>query len=75
MNYRWLFASAATLAHESCKSVGVADAGWLLDSARHIVVIVAELEGEQLDLVWGLLHCIIQHREAGRHGHALTSGH
>ena len=70
-----VLASAATLTHESCKSVGVADACWLLDGARHVVVVVAELEREQLDLVWGLLDCIVQHSEAGGHGHALTGGH
>ena len=73
--YGGLFAFATTLTYKGCKSVGVADACWLLDGARHVVVVVAELEGEQLDLVWGLLDCIVQHSEAGGHGHALTGGH
>ena len=70
-----LLALATTLAHESCKSVGIADASWFLDGTRNVVVVVAKLESEQLDLVWGLLDCIVQHRETGGHGHTLTSGH
>ena len=55
--------------------MGVADAGRLLDGPGHIVVVMAELESQQLDLVWGLPHRIVQHGETRRHGHTLPSRH
>ena len=70
-----VLALATTLAHESCESVSVADAGRLLDGARNVVVVVAEFVGEQLDLVWGITDCIEQYGEASRHGHTLLCGH
>lgn len=73
VDHRRLLAFASTLAHKSCKSVSVADAGGLLDGTRDVVVVVAELESQKLYLVWGLPHCVIQHGEAGRHSHTLTS--
>ena len=75
VDHRRLLAFATTLTHKSRKSVGVADAGWLLDRSGHVVVVVAEFESQQLDLVWGLPDCIVQHGETSRHCHTLPSSH
>jgi len=59
---------------EGCQSVGVADARGLLNSTRDVVVGVAELVSEELDLVWALLNLVIEDGELGRSSHALLGG-
>ena len=68
-----VLAFASTLTDKSCQPVCVADAGWLLYRARHVVVGVAELVGKQLNLVWSFSDAVKEHGEASRGSHSLPS--
>jgi len=55
--------------------MSVANARWLLDGTRNIVVSVAQLVSQQLDLVRGLLQIVIDDFKLSRRAHSLLSGH
>lgn len=69
-----VLAFASALTDKGCQPVRVADAGWLLYRARHVVVGVAELVGEQLNLVRTFSNLVVQYGEASRCSHALLCG-
>ena len=75
VDHGWLLVATATLANKGCQAMRIADAGRLLDGARDVVVVVAQLERQQLHLVGGRLHCVEQHREASGRRHALSGRH
>ena len=55
--------------------MSVADAGRFLDSPRHVVVVVAELESQELDLVRRFSHGVVEDAEPSGRRHALPCGH
>jgi hypothetical protein len=64
----------SSLTDERCQSVSVADTGWFLDSSRDIVVGVAELISEELNLIGALHNLVIEDCELGWCSHALLGG-
>ena len=64
----------SSLTDERCQSVGVTDAGWFLDRTGNVVVGVAELVSEELNLVWALSNLVIEDCELGWCSHALLGG-
>jgi len=65
-------ASATSFSNQRSKSVGVSDHGRLLDGTTHVVVSVAQLVGEGLDLVRRSGDAVIDHGVPGGSGHALA---
>jgi hypothetical protein len=61
---RRLLALATSLTNQGSESVSVPDGSGFLDRPRNIVVGVAELVGEELDLVRGLSNSIVNHSVA-----------
>ena len=57
---RGFLALAASFSNECSQSVSIPDARGFFDGARDIVVGVAELIGQKLNLVWRLLDAVIQ---------------
>jgi len=55
--------------------MSVADARWLFNCPRDIVIRPAQFVGEQLNLVRRFLDFVIDHREARRGRHTLTRSH
>lgn len=72
VHYGGLLVAATTLANEGGQPVSISDAGWLLDGTGNVVVVVAQFESEQLDLVGRGAHCVVQHAEAGGRRHSLA---
>lgn len=70
-----LLVATTTLAHQSSQSVCISNAGWLLDGTGDVVVVVAQLEGQQLNLVGRLANSVEQDTEAGWGRHALAGSH
>ncbi len=62
---------STSLADQGCKSVSVSDGGGFFDGPRHIVVGVAELVGQELDLVWRLTNRIVEDGVPHRGGKTL----
>ena len=67
-------ASSTSFSDEGSKSVGVPDDRGFLDGTTHVVVSVAQLVGEGLDLVRGGGNAVVDHGVPGRSGHSLASG-
>jgi len=70
--YNWGSAPfTSSFTDECCQSVGIADARRFLDRSRDIVVGVAELIGQELNLVRTLSNLVIEDGELGWCSHAL----
>ena len=71
----WGMSTTASLTDKSCQPVSVPDHGGLLDGTTHVVVGVAELVGQVLDLVRGAADGVVDDRVSCWSRHALTSCH
>jgi len=71
MDHGWAFLGTAALSNQSSKAMGVANAGGFFDGARDIVVGVAKLVRQQLDLVRGGFEVVVHDFEFCWCTHAL----
>lgn len=67
--------SATALSDESSQAMSIANARWLFDGARDVVVGVAQLVGQQLDLIRGLLHVVVDDLKLRGRAHSLLRSH
>lgn len=71
VNDRWCPSFTSALTNKSCQPMSVANARWLFDRSRNIVIGVAELVGEQLNLVWSFFDIVVEDCELGWGSHTL----